>query len=775
MKTKQILKSLAVIAILCMTTACVDKDFRLDEASTEITIAQGTTALKLGYINEKKLEDILGLAVDPETGNYQFSIEGKGDDTTIDGINHSFDLPEMMNEISAEYPDFELSSAGYQLDKTFAIKPKLLNADIPINGIQIPAGYTISASDSNTVEQELNFQVPELIRSIDCVYLKPYENGAPGAKINAKVKLNDLANISAGGHLNFTLSVPKGYALYDEDYKLLEDGCFKMAKNNFSQQDTEFEFVMYLKSINNENPIVDGEMSLPIELNYDLSFSITSRAGLLQLNNLPELQISSMFEYGDAEFVLNDVTLVEYNAPMDNAISIDNLPDEVKSLNEIALSGYSPITLLVNGFEWIDTKTASYIQFKAKLPEYFVIKDDENTGYDAATHTLSTNLDALRRGVTLNLEALSFGEDGIKPKSGSMSLDFGLDLEAGIEGGTKVKLSDLLYSGYFDIEAGIESTTVDIESVTGAIEYAYEEQMSLNIGDINGGADITIDDTGLSPIIAINITNPLTMSAFIDATLVPVHDGVANTKNSVSISNIEIKAAEYANGTITPKTLKLILAGEEHKAKYSDSEYTFVECNIANLLRGNIPDAIDMELSFKTASGLSTLYAAEKYTVSYDYSVDIPLSFSDKMSLSYSDVIDGIDGTFDGLADMNIKVGDIYLVADIATTIPLDLSFDAELLGTNGQKTSAKLIIPNEGIKIQGSTDGTTEKTSSVRLGIDFGEDNKVSNLADVSAIRLTLSAKSASSQASLNPNQYISAQLYIELEGGITVDINAQ
>ena len=294
-------------------------------------------------------------------------------------------------------------------------------------------------------------------------------------------------------------------------------------------------------------------------------------------------------------------------------------------------------------------------------------------------------------------------------------------------------------------------------------------------GDINGGADITIDDTGLSPIIAINITNPLTMSAFIDATLVPVHDGVANTENSVSISNIEIKAAEYANGTITPKTLKLILAGEEHKAKYSGSEYTFVECNIANLLRGNIPDAIDMELSFKTASGLSTLYAAEKYTVSYDYSVDIPLSFSDKMSLSYSDVIDGIDGTFDGLADMNIKVGDIYLVADIATTIPLDLSFDAELLGTNGQKTSAKLIIPNEGIKIQGSTDGTTEKTSSVRLGIDFGEDNKVSNLADVSTIRLTLSAKSASSQASLNPNQYISAQLYVELEGGITVDINAQ
>ena len=34
---------------------------------------------------------------------------------------------------------------------------------------------------------------------------------------------------------------------------------------------------------------------------------------------------------------------------------------------------------------------------------------------------------------------------------------------------------------------------------------------------------------------------------------------------------------------------------------------------------------------------------------------------------------------------------------------------------------------------------------------------------------------QSASSQASLNPNQYISAQLYVELEGGITVDINAQ
>ena len=39
--------------------ACVDKDFRLDEASMEVTLGQGKTIIPLGYLKEQTIGDLL--------------------------------------------------------------------------------------------------------------------------------------------------------------------------------------------------------------------------------------------------------------------------------------------------------------------------------------------------------------------------------------------------------------------------------------------------------------------------------------------------------------------------------------------------------------------------------------------------------------------------------------------------------------------------------------------------------------------------------------------
>ncbi len=771
MKAKHILKGLVAIVVLCVATACVDKEFRLDEASTEITVAQGTTTLKLGYLNEKKLGDIIDLTVD-ESGNYQLGFTGEGGEISIEGINRSFELPDMTSDIWNEYPNFELRSNGYMLDKTYSIKPKLLNSEISGTSIPVSAGYTISGSDSRVIKDNISFQVPEQISAVDCVYLEAEEN-TPGAKIYICLSLNDLAQVSAGGHIGLEFSAPEGFALYDNNHKLLEDGCFKVSDYAFTQEQREIEFELYLKSIENKNPIVDGELSIPIQFDYNVSFDITTRKGTLQLRELPELRLYSSIMYDDADFELNEVTIVEYNEPMRNSMYLNGIPEQIKSIKEIELAGASPINFFVDGFEWIDDQTASLFKVKTTLPEYLTIKQDESVEYDAETHTLSTDLCALRKGITLLLDAITFEGEGLEPEYGGVELNFSPNIVVSIDKGSKVKLSNLSHWGYdFSMKTGFERTEFDIESISGRVDYEYQKNLSFNIGGVGNGGELTIDDIGLSPIIGINITNPLTINAIVSATLIPVYDGIPEYNNKVSMHNITIAAAEYAAGVTTPRTTKLILADEEHKEKYSSEEYTFVECDIAKLFEGNIPDGIEMELAFRTDSGLSTLYAAEQYTISYDYSVDIPLNFGEDMSIGYSAVIDSFGDAFSQLADAGIKAGDIYLIADIATTVPLELSFNAEMIDANGKSTAAKLILPSEGIKIEGSTDGTTPKKSSVRLGIDFGPDNKVSNLADVSGIRLDLAAKSTSS-ASLNPEQYISAQLYIELNDGITIDIN--
>ena len=63
--------------------ACVDDTYRLDEVSTEVTLAGGTTTLPLGKLSPKTIGDLIGdmevegLECDSE-GNYSFSYSGSG-------------------------------------------------------------------------------------------------------------------------------------------------------------------------------------------------------------------------------------------------------------------------------------------------------------------------------------------------------------------------------------------------------------------------------------------------------------------------------------------------------------------------------------------------------------------------------------------------------------------------------------------------------------------------------------------------------------------------
>lgn len=779
MNTNRILRCLVAIFVTLVATSCVDKDFRLDEVSTEITVGQGTTTLKLGFLKEQKLaeiidtEDIDGLTIDPLTGNYRLGYEGQGEDIEVDGIDHTFDIPRTMSSFTAEYPHFELVGHEYLLDEVYYIKPKIADVEIPDMEIQVEAGHIISGHEDDVARHSLSYDVPEYISSIDRIYLSPHKSGAPGAKIDVLLEFNDLADINNGGHLNLELIVPEGYILYDSDYRLLEDGHFKVSNYAFAANENEFEYELYIESIENNNPIVDGVLTMPIELEYHLSFDMTTRAGSVHVADLPELHISSSLEYEDADLQLNAVTLIEHNEPMESAIAINDLPEEVKSINEVTFIGYSAINLIAEGLEWIDEQTASQVVIEAQLPDYLTFHNDPKSGYDAQTHTLTTNLNYLRHGIVLTLDALHFEGEGITPVNGSLSLDFAPDIVARFEQGTKTKLSHLLHSGDLVLTTGIEQATLDVESISGRIAYSHTEYSSLDMGGLEEDYDITINDPGLSPVIAINLTNPLTIDAYVDATLTPVSGLTAHPENSVSVEGVKISAAQYFDGNTTPKTIRLILADEEHRKEYPESEYTFVACDLATLLKGNIPDTVELELDFKTDSeNQATLYAADQYIISYDYSVDVPLVFDQTMDITYSDTSDSFGDTFDDLSDKDIKVGDIYVIAEITTTIPLNLMMNAELVDAQGNPTEVKLIIPDEGITIQGSKDGKSENVSSVRMGLDLGEDNNARNLAQIEALRMVLRANSSGNQVTLNTEQYISAQLFIELKGGITVDL---
>jgi hypothetical protein len=295
------------------------------------------------------------------------------------------------------------------------------------------------------------------------------------------------------------------------------------------------------------------------------------------------------------------------------------------------------------------------------------------------------------------------------------------------------------------------------------------------MGGIDTDIDFSIADAGLSPIITLNVSNPLTIGARVSAGITPIFDGEVKSENSVAVNNVEIKAATMVDGAIRNTSTILVLADESLRENYTDAKYTFVACNLGKLLVGNIPDEVKLDVEFSTDENVNhTIYITDNYTISYDYNVSIPLTFNSKLDLSIEETVKDLAGSFKELADKNITIGNVALVADVASTIPLELLFDAELLNAQGEPTVANLDIPKGGNILKGSADGKTVANSTLRLGLKLGEKGNINQLSEVDAIRFKLAAgRSHSGSVSLNAEQYISVKVRLEISGRINADLD--
>jgi hypothetical protein len=332
-----------------------------------------------------------------------------------------------------------------------------------------------------------------------------------------------------------------------------------------------------------------------------------------------------------------------------------------------------------------------------------------------------------------------------------------------------------LHNQAIEFSAGFENTTLELVSLEGKIAYRYEEETTIEMGDIEDDINLSIVDSGLSPVISINVDNPLTLDAKVSALLTPMFDGKKNLENSVVIDNVVIKAATLVNGVIRSTTTKLILADESLRENYTDNQYTFVACDLGKLLVGNLPDEIKLSIAFATDEDAShEIYVTDSYSVNYSYGVNIPIIFNSGLDFTIEETVDDLADTFEDITEQDIAIESIGLVADIATTIPLDFAFDAELLDAQGKPTAVTLDIPKSNNKIVGSADGKSEANSTFSIGLNLGKSGNLKQLAEVDAIRFAFSAqRSNKGSAPLNAEQYISLKVKLKIDGKIKADLD--
>lgn len=750
-------------------------------------MGSGTTTLPLGYLNDKSLDELLegndieGLHADEE-GNLSYRYASESETIDIEGVTNEFEIPRITTPFIVEYPDFKVNVNDVPVVAFDDLNIIGLEAYSGIN-FYVPGGITIKSNYHKVFEGDdyhIAFDVPEQVASIDKIYFANTEAGRIGTPLYVRVDFNGVAGINGGGKLMYNFSIEGGsFRLLNENGEVVCDGTSYGNEHPFAAGAEYVEFVVYLESINNYNAIgEDHRLDIPLKLTYDMGFEFTTKAGTVNLGALPEINFESELTYGDAEVTLgSDTIIAECEVESGYPVVVKNIPSELKMLNRIGMKPNMGATLDFNieGMEWLGDDMED-VEVVAKLPEclklYYV--NGENYAYDVSANELTTNVYELSKGIVVGVESLDFGTEGLVPDNGEIAIDFTPSIVTRFKDGARINISSLMHDGNLNLTINVAETIFTVESLSGKVDYTYDVEQTVKLEGLED-VDLEINGVGLKPVVEVCITHPLTVSAMVSGSIVPSANGAVVEENTVAFNDIVLPSATFANGEIVPAEVTLIIADESLRANYTDEKYTFVACDITKLLLGSLPETLDVKLQLGVDSEqMQTLYIAKEFVITYDYSLNLPFAVDDTLDVRYSDEISGLGETFAELAEYDLKVGDIAVIATVTNSTPLQLGAEVMLKDINGNPTAAQLSI-DEGAIIEGSADGTTPKVSTMRLNLDFGADGRVANLAGVDAIAFDLKATSAAVDGSvpLNTNQFIGVKLQLELAGGITVNLD--
>ena len=768
--------------LIVATTACVDSDFRIDEVSGEVTLITGKTKVYVGALDQMTLGDLLGdtevegLEKDAE-GNYAYTYSGKGETIKIEDFENKFTIPGTESSFSVEYPSFSLDMEGVIIDETADIVvntdllsqlgtgtlPEALLSQIP--SLQGSFSKTFSGDDMH-----LLFDVPEQVDNIKSITFKDIESGHHGAPLHLTVDFAGLAGVNGGGKVNIQLGLQGGkFRMLDANNQLVCEGNEYQEEYTIEHGADKLDFVLYIESVENTTQLNDNHaLDLPIELSCDVTFDIATKAGNFDLSERPNFSLYADFEYGDAEILMsNDAKIMEYTPTEFTKINVTNLPKEVKAINSIELADGAVIDFYAHGLDWLG-ENGDKVLIEVAMPEYLILHAVPGAGYeyDEERHVLKTTISDINDGVNIEIDRLDFGAEGLVPdENGSLQLELGFDVNAYFANDATLTLSSLEHSGAVVISTGISEVDLSLKSISGVVDYSYvfepKEPIALDVE----GIDVEIGGLGISPVITLNIENPLTIPLQLEGKL---FDDCGR--------EIELKAtlnpATYENGKVVSALNKVVIANK--KPAY---ECIFVEVDFDNELKGKLPSMFDFEFTVGVSGDtVQTLYMPEKLEINYDYNVTIPVALNDKLSVSYAGETVELNEIFAQLEGYNVRVGDVVVVAEVTNTTPLALEAQAELFNVDGSKGDAQVAFEEGHGRIGGSKDGVTPEVSTLRLalGTDGGNGIVVDDLTSIDKLTFAVSAASdAVGDVALRDEQYIAVKLWIEIDGGITIDIN--
>lgn len=308
-----------------------------------------------------------------------------------------------------------------------------------------------------------------------------------------------------------------------------------------------------------------------------------------------------------------------------------------------------------------------------------------------------------------------------------------IDQDAVISGGFFLKAADCLSEGIFypEIESALTVGTIEIQSVKAALaidESTFEVDKEFEVKDLPE----FIDD------------------AFcLDFNNLRLNLALVNDSPFAASMNAEITTGT-SDETYWNSVLYGLSFGPYATSRFSVSDggsggpegYKDLALPGFNSIMNKIPELISLQTALEFPQELYDIIPGSEYSFGMEYSLEVPMSFGDNLSISMTEEITGLNVSIEG-----VSLPKAVLACDIITTLPLMLHASALPIDVEGN------VIDDIAVETKGSiTGGNMDSPSVSHIEIVLSSKGELA----FDGVRLSISASSIQESAVLNENQYI-------------------
>lgn len=424
---------------------CNNKDYDLNNISTEITVGADGITLPLGKIEKVTLDSLLGsvdkIATDAD-GNlsirYDSVMNFKLDAVNIDPVTGIIpDIDPVVVSLSDDnnsFPDYfampaRSSSFGVEVpsvDLQYNYSPytsSSLNAFsmLPTGQTTMEgARYLLPINNGSTTYSRYLY-LPDAVSSVQTVYFDATAN-----KINILVDLGGMSSFVKKAVIDFKLELLEGAHL--ELLSNLGGAAVLSGPTSNILTITGYDcgsslvmsYDVALKKYDCSTlPVqtVEGKRCLetPITVKVLANATITTKAGTVSYSKWIKSSISGVIPLNDADLTLNRQTIDV--APYDYALNytFSGISPDVQSVKYVKLAAGTKINI-TGGNAAIPFAGWTTSAVEITLPDYFVLNGSAmpvGSSFNSSTHTVTTTVGQMQAGLSLPVDAFDFGTDGL--------------------------------------------------------------------------------------------------------------------------------------------------------------------------------------------------------------------------------------------------------------------------------------------------------------------------------------------------------------------------